>query len=149
MRQRARPASAEDQNVGLKRLHGFSTADTGQHRRAPAAAAALTCACNEPPAESIVTSNGPKPLTRNFHRHWGLSSSKLASSIASIQEACSAATPRTTARIGAADREMHRALPARWRPADDDAHSVALHQGSSKAFDAHGGGSAHGERLVA
>src|SRR5262249_14237331 len=99
-RKEAGAARAEDQNVGVEVVHALrseapSLARTSSRR---ANAAALTAACSEPPCESMLTSSGPKPLMRNFHRLSGCRSSMSTSSIASIQVVSSAAAPPTTAR---------------------------------------------------
>ncbi len=70
-REQPGPAGAEDENVRLDLVHAragpLAPSFARMASRRPSAAA-LTSACSEPPCESIVTSSGPKPLMRNFHR---------------------------------------------------------------------------------
>src|SRR5262245_54791958 len=90
--QRGEEASApspEYEDIGIEPVHcergHFNASMRARTSSRREAAAALMSRWSEPPCESIVTSSGPKPWMRNFHKHSGLSSSKSTSSIASIQ----------------------------------------------------------------
>ena len=115
-----------------------------------AAASALTCACNEPPWESMVTSSGPKPLMRNFHSDFRMQVVHV--DVLDLRD------PRRLQRGGAADHgqisaaefleSIERRLP-HAALADDQPHAVALHQRPREALHAHRRGGADAERLVA
>ncbi len=143
-------AGAENENVGRERLHVHALPMLASTAARRAAASALTCACSEPPCESMVTSSGPKPLMRNFHKD-----SRDAGRPVDLLDRLD---PGGLQRRGAADHGqvsaaqiaegLERGL-AHAALADDQLDAVAFHQRPREAFHAHRGGGADAERLVA